>query len=299
MAPAAPAVTPPPAPAPVAAVGWDAAVGAALVVPAPSGEAMLVLPGAPDSAGVDTARGAAAPALPAEAVLLAPGGMVGQARVTSAGSAGTARCAGWPRVRLGPASGADAVPAWTVGLVPGSGAAPAILPLDSLDEQAGADSAALAAALTRLAAGLPEAAGVRAATRAALRGVPFRVKRVRGFAPDSATRAVVAALTRTVNQEASPAADVLLLVAERPAAAGADAWRAAYAERVTGPEETLPSTAVLAAVRLGAAPGRAHAALVTAREADDGTRYGLLERVAPGTWRARWTSARVGAGCAR
>jgi hypothetical protein len=117
---------------------------------------------------------------------------------------------------------------------------------------------------------------------------------MRGFAPDSLTEAVVAVLTRTMNQEAAPAADAVLLVAERPAA-GARAWRTAFVERATGPEEQLPATAVLAAVRL---PGP-RAALVTAREGEDGTRYALVERAADGSWRPRWTSARPAAGCGR
>jgi hypothetical protein len=196
---------------------------------------------------------------------------------------------------VGPASGADAVPAWTVGLVTAGGVSPVPLPLRALDAVPGADSAALAAALTRLAAELPEASDVRPATRAALRGVPFRVRQMRGFAPDPRTEAVVAVLTRTVNQEAAPTADAVLLVAERPTAAGANTWRTAFVERATGPEEQLPATAVLAAVQL---PGP-RAALVTAREGEDGTRYALVERAADGSWRPRWTSARRAAGCGR
>jgi hypothetical protein len=309
---AAPPVAAAPVPAPPApdsappapATGWDADAGVALVVPADDGGARLVVPGVADSAGVDTARGLA-PALPAQVTLLAESGVVGQARAAAAeGAAG--RCAAAPAVRLGAASGANALPAWTVGLAtaPG-GEAPSALPLDSADALAGADSAALAASLTRLAAALPPPRGVSAATGAALRGVPFRVRRARGFAPDGRTRAVVAVLTRTMNQEASPAADAVLLVAERPAGGGASAggaptggagrWRTAYSERAAGREETLPAVHVLAAVRLDGA-GDPRAALVLAREDDAGTRYVLLERREPGRWTARWTSARVSCG---
>lgn len=314
VAPVLPApVTPPPV---AAAAGWDAGAGAALVVPGPADDALLVSPGVADAAGVDTVRAAPAAALavlPVDVALFAPHGLVGHARatVTTSGSAMPATtCAGWPRVRLGPASGADVVPAWTVGFAAAPGTpAPTPLPLDSLDRLAGADSARLVAALTRLAAALPAPTSVNAATRAALRGVPFRVRHAREFAPDAKTRAVVAVLTRTVNHEAAPAADALLLVAERPVAAGPDALRLVYSERAAGAEESLPAADVLAAVRLGAgarseerAGPAPRAALVVGREADDGVRYALLERVEPGRWRARWTSARpAGApsGCAR
>ncbi len=294
-----PAVVPPtaaepPAPAPAPTTGWDAAAGVALVVPAGDGGALLVAPGRPDSAGVDTARGAL-PALPAQVALFSEHGVVGQARASAAPAGeGGAACAAWPQVRLGPASGANVLPGWTVGLAVAPGSTPpAALPLDSLDALAGPDSAALAASLTRLAAALPPPTGVSAATRAALRGVPFRVRRARGFAPDGRTHAVVAALTRTVNQEAAPAADAVLLVAERPAASGPDRWRTVYSERAAGREETLPAVNVLAAMRLDGGDGP-RAALVIAREDDAGVRYALLERAAPGRWESRWTSARVG-----
>ena len=293
---APPVVVPDPEPAAPPTTGWDAAAGLALVVPSDDGGAVLVAPGAPDSAGVDTTRGPA-PALPAEVTLLAEHGAVGQVQATAVGGASDAggapgTCATSQRVRLGAASGANAIPTWTVGLAAAPGTtAPTALPLDSMEVLAARDSAALVVALTRLASALPAPRGVSRATRAALRGVPFRVRRARGFAPDGRTRAVVAALTRTMNQEAAPAADAVLLVAERPAAGGA--WRTAYHERAAGREETLPAVNVLAAVRLEEG-GPPRAALVLAREDDAGVRYALLERAEPGRWVSRWTSGRVG-----
>jgi hypothetical protein len=293
---APPVVVPDPEPAAPPTTGWDAAAGLALVVPSDDGGAVLVAPGAPDSAGVDTTRGPA-PALPAEVTLLAEHGAVGQVQATAVGDASDAggapgTCATSQRVRLGAASGANAIPTWTVGLAAAPGTtAPTALPLDSMEVLAARDSAALVVALTRLASALPAPRGVSRATRAALRGVPFRVRRARGFAPDGRTRAVVAALTRTMNQEAAPAADAVLLVAERPAAGGA--WRTAYHERAAGREETLPAVNVLAAVRLEEG-GPPRAALVLAREDDAGVRYALLERAEPGRWVSRWTSGRVG-----
>jgi hypothetical protein len=63
----------------------------------------------------------------------------------------------------------------------------------------------------------------------------------------------------------------------------------AHSERVSGPEETLPAVEVLGALRVGAGAA-ARATLVLAHELERGSRYALLEREAPGTWRVRWTS---------
>jgi hypothetical protein len=122
---APPVVVPDPEPAAPPTTGWDAAAGLALVVPSDDGGAVLVAPGAPDSAGVDTTRGPA-PALPAEVTLLAEHGAVGQVQATAVGDASDAggapgTCATSQRVRLGAASGANAIPTWTVGLAAAPG----------------------------------------------------------------------------------------------------------------------------------------------------------------------------------
>jgi hypothetical protein len=87
---------------------------------------------------------------------------------------------------------------------------------------------------------------------------------------------------------------MILLVAERAASAAPTArWSLAYHERAVGHEESLPSSEVLAALRIGSA---ARAALVVAHAGEEGSRYTLLERTAPGRWRARWTSVARGCG---
>lgn len=288
--PAPPPPEVPPLPAPVATSAWDAEAGVALLVPGDQGDVRLVVPGTGAGAPTDTVAGAADAVLPGEVLLLSRDGVAGRARATAAaGAPGGGACASWPGARLGPASGADAQPQWTVGLVqPATGAAPiAALPLDSLHGLASADSATLAAAVTRLASALP----VDSAGRA-LRGLPFVVRAAGRFRPDSATEAVVAVLTRALAQEASPVGEVMLLVAERPAGAAAARWSTAYHERAVGHEEVLPAVEVLAAFRMGE-PGRA--ALVLARAGEEGSRYSLLERAAPGRWQVRWTS--VARGC--
>ena len=282
-APPAPVVEPP---APVAATSrWDADAGLALVVPGEEGDAHLVVPGTGAGEPSDTTSGRVDAVLPGEAVLLSRSGVAGKARVTAGPPRAADACATWPAARLGPSSGADAVPAWTVGLVVPAGSPTVVaLPLDSLHGLASSDSAALAAAVTRVASRLPTDGESRR-----LRGLPFVVRAAGRFRPGSGAQAVVAVLSRTLAQEASPVAETILLVAERPASAAAGApWSLAYHERAVGREETLASVEVLAALQLGADH---HATLVVARGMDDGSRYTLLERVGAGRWRVRWTSA--------
>ncbi|MGZ8491321.1 MAG: hypothetical protein ACXWZS_03845 [Gemmatirosa sp.] len=282
--------TPPPLdsvrpPAPVATSAWDAQTGLALLVPGEQDDVRLVVPGTGAGSPVDTAAGAADAVLPGEVLLLSRVGVAGRARAELAAAAPAGSpCGSWPAAHLGPASGADALPAWTVGLVQPAGAASAVavLPLDSLHGLPPADSAGLAAAVSRLASALPADSAARR-----LRGIPFVVRTAGRFRPDSSSEAVVAVLTRALAQEASPIGEVILLVAERPLTAGAPRWTSAYHERTVGSEEALPAAEVLAALQIGG-PGRA--ALVIARDGEEGSRYSLLERTAPGRWQVRWTS---------
>jgi len=289
-APAAPPVaTPAPPEAPsVVASRWDRAAGQALLVRGESGESFVIVPGEGGEAATDRTPGAVADVLPGEVALFSRAGAAGHAKATPTDAASPSGCA-WPAARLGPASGADAVPAWTVGFV---GASPTPIALDSIEGAAPGDSATLAATVTRLAAGL------RDDTVRTFRGVPFAVTAARRFTigdGDTARDALVATITRSLNQEAAPLSERVLLVAERPrAAAGATAapWTVAYHERAAGREEDVPATDVLAAVTLGQG-AEARPTLVLARALADGTRFTLLERTDEG-WRPRWTSATRG-----
>lgn len=282
--PAPAPVDSPPAPVPAPTSTWDPDAGTALLIPGEQGEALVVVPGGSDGGVTDTSSGRADAVLPAEVALFTRAGAAGQARavVTSAAAPPDAagECTAWPLARLGPASGADAVPRWTVGFV-GGHAAP--IPLDSLEGLAGADSAALAAALSRAAAALPGDTARR------VRGLPFAVRSARRFSPEPGVETIVAVLARTVNQEASPFAEHVLLVAER-AQGGTGPLSAAYHERAVGVEETLESPEVLAAVRLGA-DGGGRPTLVLSRDYFEGSAYTLLEREGARRWRVRWTSA--------
>ncbi|AHG88693.1 hypothetical protein J421_1156 [Gemmatirosa kalamazoonensis] len=278
-----------PASAAPAVSGWDRAAGVALLVHGDGGESLVVVPGEGGGAetGTDRTAGEAAAVLPAEVTLFSRAGAAGSAKALPTEGAAPTGCA-WPIARLGPASGADAVPSWTVGFVGGS---PTPIALDSIE--VATDSATLAATVTRLATTLGDD------TVRALRGVPFSVRSARRFTFGDSARGVrdgvVAVITRALNQEAAPLAERVLLVAERPhAATGAPPapWMVTYHERVAGREDDVPATDVLAAVTLGAAPA-SRVTLVLARALADGTRYTLLERTGAG-WRVRWTSATRG-----
>lgn len=186
-------------------------------------------------------------------------------------------CTGWPAARL--TSGEGAGTAWTVAFVAGRVRA---IALDSIDGMTSADSARLAAEVARVVSALPDTGDSTFAGR------PFLVRRAFRFPIAEGTDGFVADVMRTVNQEANPRAEHLLVVAEREAGGR---WRAAYVERAAGHEETLEVSEVLAAATVG---GAQWPTLVLARDYGDGTAYALLERQGPRQWRVRWSSAYAG-----
>jgi hypothetical protein len=170
---------------------------------------------------------------------------------------------------------------WTVAFAAGR-ATP--IPLDSIEDDTPADSARLAADATRMAASLPGGSS-------AFRAIPFAVRTAWRLSPESGVEAVVAVLVRKVNQEANPREEQTIVIGERPTRPAGAPYAVVYHERTSGMEETIETTDVLAAVRLGAA---GTPTLVLARDYGDGTAYSLVERVSPGTWRLRWSSAYAG-----
>jgi hypothetical protein len=212
---------------------------------------------------------------------------------TRAGSAGTAalssaparppheeECTSWPTAHVAP-SAAAAAP-WTVGFLAGRATA---IPLDSVETLPQPDSARLVADVARLASALPND------TAPSFRGLPFVVLAARRFSPAPGVQAIVAEVSRKVNQEARPREERILLVAERDSAVPALPWVAAYSERVSDNEETVEASDVLAAVALG--PSHTPT-LVIGREYGEGFSYALIERVGPKRWRLRWSSAYAG-----
>lgn len=276
---------PPPAAEPRTS-GWNADAGRALLIHGDGGQVLVVVPGTPGDSSTDHSAGAIDGVLPTEVALFNRAGPVGHARADLVAPGDAGECVRWPTAHLAAVTAGDAAAAWTVGFV-GGVATP--LGLDSLESATQVDSAGLAAGVTRLASGLPDD------TVRALRGVPFSVRSARRFALPGGGQGVVAVLTRALNEEASPIGEQILIVGERPASGGpspSGAWHLAYHERVSGREDEIAATEVLAAVTLGASQ---RPTLVLARALSAGNRYSLLERTGERAWRVRWSS--VVGGC--
>jgi hypothetical protein len=181
-------------------------------------------------------------------------------------------CHSWPLARL--RSGRSN---WRVGFASGHVHA---ITLDSIEAMSSADSAQLAASLARTAATLP------ITTDPTFRGLPFRVRSAFTFRLDSVD-VVIADVVRSVNEEANPRLEHILLVGEKPTATN-DKYHVGYYSRTAGAEESTQATEVLAVVQVGTAK---RPAVVVNIEYDDGSKLGLIERTAPGQWRTTWRSA--------
>jgi hypothetical protein len=166
---------------------------------------------------------------------------------------------------------------WQVGFV--SGRVQPIA-LDSIEIMSAGDSSALAVSLAQTAATLP------AASDPTFRGLPFRVRSAYRFRLDTVD-IVIADVVRTVNEEANPRVEHLLIVGEKPHGASGK-FDVGYSNRTAGPEESTQATEILTAVRIGA---ERRPAIVISIEYDEGGKLGLIERTAPGEWRATWNSA--------
>jgi hypothetical protein len=181
-------------------------------------------------------------------------------------------CYSWPLAKL-----KSTRSNWKVGFAAGHVHS---IALDSIETMPSADSAALAVALTQTAATLPVTADPT------FRGLPFRVRSAYTFRLDSVV-VVIADVVRSVNEEANPRLEHLLIIGERTAGS-TGRYKVGYYNRTAGAEESTQATEILAAVLIGA-PRRP--AVVVNIEYDDGGKLGLIERTGPGEWRATWKSA--------
>jgi hypothetical protein len=189
----------------------------------------------------------------------------------------TEGCYTWPVVRMN-----SVHPGWRVAFASGHVTA---VKLDSIEALASADSATLAASLTQSASALP------VTSDPAFRGFPFRIRSAYRLRFDSVD-AVIADVIRSVNEEANPRLEHLLLIGEKPISAGsAGKYSVVYYNRTAGAEESTQVTEVMAVVLMGAPK---HPVAVINVEYNEGNRFGLLERTGPGTWRTTWRSAYTG-----
>jgi hypothetical protein len=255
--------------------GWNLTAGPALLVQGLTREQAVVLfPSANDSdavAQLDSASLSAAPV-----TLLGRGGTRYSAQLGDPPSDDNEDCERWP---LRSITGKPVDGTWAVGFVNGRVTA---LPLDSVDVLSSRDSVALVAEASRLASSVTLPSGP------AFQGLRFTVHDIRRFEATPGVQALVAHLTRRVNQEASPQEEQTLLIAERDSGATSGPYQLAYSERSFGREEQVVAPEVLAAVRIA---GSMQPLLVVARDSDDGIVYALLERTGSRRWRVRWTSS--------
>jgi hypothetical protein len=269
---------------PSATSSYDPALGAVLVLPLATdggaGEPVALLsPLLPPDAPLDDTAAMTDRLGGGSVQLFSRSGMVG-ARTIQPASVQTqagAVCPVWPTARLSADDAGVSAPArrWFVGFP--SGRAQAI-PLDSIEALPARDSAALAAALTRLVSALPEDSA------SSFRGLPFTVTRAYrsrelpdGFA--------VGVLVRRIPQEDRPLEErVFVVVSTRDTLPRK--WSVVWHSRENGREEEVIATEPLAAVR---AAGSARVSLVLGRDDGTGTSLVLLERVGE-RWRVRWES---------
>jgi hypothetical protein len=237
--------------------------------------ASVVLPGVTDISDADADSPDADSARGNEFDLFDRSGSVGVATLESISAAPAEGCAGWPvgTFRETPSR------SWRVGL--GYRAAKAI-PLDSLASFTSADSAMVTIELAKL------ASTITANGDPAFQGLPFTVREAYRLKLSAAT-VIVGDIVRTINEEANPREEHLLLVAEKQA--GDTEFHAAFYSRAAGTEDAVRTNEVLAAVRFTKTNREA---IVIQFGFEDGDRAALLERVAAGNWKITWRSAYSG-----
>ena len=260
---------------PASSTNWDVDAGPVMLVSLGSSadSASVILPEVTDST-IASVQGNSAPVAGLSFDLFGRGGKIGGSIAVAPLQSADAKqeCDGWPLVGVRAASSG-----WRVGFAGGHAQA---IKLDSIEAMPSTDSAALAASLARVAATLPSASDPT------FRGLPSRVRAAYTFRLDSVD-IVLADIVRSVNEEANPRLEHLLIIGERQAGT-AGKYNVAYYSRTAGAEETTQVTEVLAAVRIG--PSRKPAVIVNI-EYDDGRKLGLIERVASEQWRSLWRSA--------
>jgi hypothetical protein len=259
---------------PTSSTNWDIEAGPVMLLSSEGSTdtATVILPEVTDST-IESVQDNVAPVAGLVFDLFGRGGKLGESTATPLRVAEASQeCYGWPVAGM-----RTTRPGWRIGFARGHAQA---IKLDSIERMSSTDSAALAASLAQAAATLP------IASDPTFRGLPFRVRSAYTFRLDSAD-VVVADVVRSVNEEANPRIEHLLLIGERPVGT-AGKYNPAYYSRTAGAEETTQATEVLAAVQIG--PSR-RPAIVVNIEYDDGRKIGLIQRTGPGQWRSLWRSA--------
>jgi hypothetical protein len=263
--------------------GWEPSLGPLLLVANAQHDASAIFPDFSDSTLTDTTTFDTSVLRDLRVDLFSRAGLVGRGELQSAPARRQEDgCVAWPEATVRVTDSLQAGSAWTVAFAAGRGTP---IPLDSLETQTGADSARLTADVSRLASLVPND------TAATFRGIPYFVRQARRFRIAPSTEVLIANVMRRINQEANPREEQLFLIAERDVSNAASRHVLVYHERVSGLEEAIESTDVLAAVTLGPAGAPA---LVLIRDYGDGSAYAMLTRAADGGWHLAWNSAYAG-----
>ena len=263
---------------------WDARLGPVLLVNAGAPDLATVVVGDSARMGADTITEREAVAIRSTpAILVGRGDSVEVAVLQDARvgrSEDDSECTGWPAWRIARPRGNAPLRPWAIGFV---GATVQPVAMDSIESLTRADSARLAAEVTRLASTLPSSAADR------LAGLPFTVTSLWRFRAGPGVEGVAANLVRRVNQEARPLEERTLLVAERDSTRRDERFILGYYDRAQGAEETIESRDVLALARTTPS---AQPMIVMARDFGDGMAYAIVERDPTGRWREKWRSPR-------
>jgi hypothetical protein len=263
---------------------WDAAAGSVLYLPGDAGFVQLVLPRVlDDSVEAPNAVTLPAGAAPASLDLLGTQGLIGQANVGSYSADAQPNlapgCDAWPVAPIQVTS-ASAVPVWQLALT--SGVARAI-PMDSIESLSSVEATRLVVEINRAAAVLAiDSGGV-------LKRIPFSVSKAYRARIAGETDVLIALVERRRNVEADPRVERSVLILER--AAKARQWRAVWSETQYGTEDDLIAIDVLTLVQFS---NSAQPRLFLSRDFGDGSRLDLIERLGPGKWTLRWSSAYTG-----
>ena len=261
---------------------WDNRLGPVLLISGTAPEVATVVIG--DSSRADTVSEKEAITIRSTpAVLIGRGdsvqiGILDEVRTTKRED--DSECTGWPSWRISSGRSGRALAMWTVGFV-GTTVQP--VRMDSIESLSRADSARLAADMTRLASSLPASGGDHFA------GLPFTVTSLWRFRAGPGVEGVVANLVRHINQEARPLEERTLVIAERDSNRRDERFNLAYHDRSQGAEETVESRDVLALVRQ---TPDAQPMLVLGRDYGDGMAYAIVQRDPAGRWREKWHSPR-------
>lgn len=270
--PAAPRATP---------LAWDANLGPAFVIPDPTTrQALFIDPSFTATTSLDSLALDRATWSGASFDLFSNGEHIGAAAITGLHPNPGATCAGWPVAELSVDSAGRAAHApWSVAV--SSGRADAVA-FDSLPGLTESDSLNLTIAIARAASTLNDD------TSGTFQGRPFIVRQADRFQLSPDEDATFAEVIRTVNQEANPIQEQLLLLLEGRSRRSDSTLRVVYRTRAVGLEEDLPSMELLVVLR-----GQRNGvySLLVRREGASGWALEMIERIATGRWLLRWKSA--------